>query len=609
MNKMYLPAAALLLLCSQNIHAIDSESTVITITATRTKQNIDDSLASVTVITRQDIERQQATSVQELLTGLPGVGITNNGGAGKVSSVFLRGTESDHVLVLIDGIKVGSATAGTTAFQDIPVEQIERIEIVRGPRSSLYGSEAIGGVIQIFTRKGGGETKPFFSLGAGSNNTYTASAGISGGGDRGWYSFTANGIDTDGFNSCDGRPSPGGAGCFTYEPDEDGYRNVSGSLRAGYQFDSGVNIDASALRTSGDSKFDGSFTNESETVQEVLGTTLRYAPLELWQLNLAIGRSQDKSNSFKDGTFRSRFNTSRDSVSWQNDLTIAEHQLLSLGLDYLDDTIDSSAAFSVTSRDNKGVFAQYQGTFTDYDIQLSMRQDDNQQFARHTTGGIGLGYTLSKTLRLTGTYGTAYKAPSFNELYYPGYSNAILQPEESQSFELGLTGHTDAIQWSLNAYETRIDNLIGFSSITFAPANINKSRIRGLEATLFTQLDQWTVKTNLTLLDPKNLSTSASVGDLLPRRSRQSLRLDVDRQFKQYSYGATLRAIGKRYDDLANTQKLSGYGIIDLRAEYQLDKDWQLQGRIENLLDKDYETAALYNQPERGLFVTLRYQP
>jgi len=609
MNKLYLPAMALLLLCSQNIHANNSEPTVITVTATRTHQKIDDSLASVTVITRQDIERQQVSSVQELLTGLPGVGITNNGGAGKVSSVFLRGTESDHVLVLIDGIKVGSATAGTTAFQDIPVEQIERIEIVRGPRSSLYGSEAIGGVIQIFTRKGGGETKPFFSRGAGSNNTNTASAGVSGGGDRGWYSLTANVIDTDGFNSCDGRPSPGGAGCFTYEPDEDGYRNVSGSLRAGYQFDNGLKLDASTLRTNGDSEFDGSFTNGSATVQEVLGTTVRYSPLELWQLNLAIGRSQDKSDSFKDGTFRSRFNTSRDSVSWQNDLSISDHQLLSLGLDYLDDNVVSSTAFSVTSRDNKGLFAQYQGTFADYDVQLSMRQDDNEQFGSHTTGGAGLGYALSKTLRLTGTYGTAYKAPSFNELYFPGYSNANLQPEESQSFELGLSGHANSVQWSLNAYETRIDNLIGFSSITFAPANINKSRIRGLEATLFTQLDRWTVKTNLTLLDPKNLSTSASVGELLPRRSKQSLRLEVDRQFKHYSYGATLRAIGKRYDDLANTQKLSGYGIIDIRAEYQLAKDWQLQGRIENLLDKDYETAALYNQPERGLFVKLRYQP
>lgn len=605
MKQFHLPATALLLLCSQNIYASNSEPTVITVTATRTTQKVEDSLSSTTVITRHDIERQQVRSVQELLTGLPGIGITNNGGAGKVSTLFLRGTESDHVLVLIDGIKVGSATAGTTAFQDIPVDQIERIEIVRGPRSSLYGSEAIGGVIQIFTRKGTGASKPFFSLGVGSNDTYSASAGISGGGERSWYSLSASGLDTEGFNSCNGTLS---AGCYTFEADKDGYQNISGALRAGYQFDNGLKIDANALRSTGESEFDGSSTNESETVQEVIGTTLHYSPLDIWHLSLTVGRSQDQSDSFKDGVYKNRFNTRRESLSWQNDIAIAKGHLLSLGLDYLDDQVESSTAYTVSSRNNTGLFAQYQANLADYDVQLSLRQDDNQQFGTHTTGGAGLGYALSKTLRLTGTIGTAYKAPSFNELYYPGYGNANLQPEASRSVELGLRGQTKNGQWSLNAYETSIDDMIAYSSITFGPANINKARIRGLEAALITQLDGWIVNTNLTLLDPRNLSTSATAGKVLPRRSKQSLRLDVDRQFDHYSYGATLRAVGQRYDNLANTQRLAAYGIIDLRAEYQLAKDWQIQGRIENLLDKDYETAALYNQPGLGLYLTLRYQ-
>ncbi|MFO7602768.1 MAG: TonB-dependent vitamin B12 receptor [Gammaproteobacteria bacterium] len=606
MNKRYLSAAALWLLVAPPICAADSSPTVITITATRTMQKVEDAQASITVFTRQDIERLQANSVQDLINGVPGINITNNGGAGKVTSVFMRGTESDHVLVLIDGIKAGSATAGTTAFQDIPIDQIERIEIVRGPRSSLYGSEAIGGVIQIFTRKGDGATKPFFSIGAGSYNTYTASAGVSGGGERSWYSLSASGIDTEGFNSCNGTLS---AGCYTYELDKDGYNNLSGALRAGYQFDNGLKIEVNALRATGASEFDDSFANESETVQEVVGTTLHYSPLDIWRLSLALGRSQDKSDSFKDGIFKSRFNTSRDSVSWQNDVAIADHHLLSLGLDYLDDQVDSSAAFTVSSRDNTGLFSLYQANFAHYDVQLSLRQDDNQQFGKHTTGGAGLGYALSKTLRLTGTYGTAYKAPSFNELYYPSYGNANLRPEESRSIEIGLSGQIETGTWSLNAYETQIDNMIAFSSITFAPANIREARIRGLEAILVTQLDNWIVNTNLTLLDPRNLSTSATAGSVLPRRSKQYLRLDVDRQFDYYSYGTSLRLIGKRYDDLANTRQLAGYGIIDLRAEYQLDNDWQIQARIENLLDKDYETAALYNQPGRSLFVTLRYQP
>ena len=606
MNKCYLPAAALLLLCTQNSFASDTDPTVINITATRTAQKVKDSLASVTVITRQDIERQQANSLQDLLTGVAGVSITNTGGSGKVTSLFLRGTESDHVLVLIDGIKVGSATAGTTAFQDIPVDQIDHIEIVRGPRSSLYGSEAIGGVIQIFTRKGGGAFTPYFSLGAGSYQTYSGSAGVSGGGKHGWYSINASGIDTQGFNACNGTLS---SGCYTIEPDKDGYNNLSGSLRAGYQFDSGLKLDAHALRTTGKTEFDGSYTNESKTAQNIIGTTLQYSPLELWQLNLALGRSQDKSDSFKDGTFKSRFNTTRDSLSWQNDLSLAEHQLLSLGFDYLDDKIESSTAYTVTSRDNKGLFAQYQGTFSKYDLQFSLRQDNNQQFGKYTTGGAGLGYALSKTLRLTATYGTAYKAPSFNELYYPSYGNANLRPEESSSFELGLKGLTDWGQWSLNAYETRIDNMIGYDSVTYASVNINQARIRGIEAVLSAQFDNWTLNTNLTLLDPENRTVSTTAGAVLPRRSKQSLHIDLDRKFVHYSYGTTLRVEGTRYDDLANKHELASYGIIDLRAEYSLAKDWQLQARIENLLDKNYETAALYNQPGRSLYVTLRYQP
>jgi len=609
MKKLCLPAAALMLLCAQNTFASALSPTVIAITATRTTEKVDDSLASITVITRKDIERQQATSVQDLLSGLPGVSIANNGGPGKVTSVFLRGTESDHVLVLIDGIKVGSASLGTTALQDIPVAQIERIEIVRGPRSSLYGSEAIGGVIQIFTRKGGGARKPFFSIGAGSYNTYTASAGISGGGERGWYSLSTSGIDTEGFNACNGKPSPNGAGCYTYEPDKDGYHNLSASLRAGYAFENGLKIDAHALRTSGKTEFDGSFVNESKTVQQVIGTTLHFSPLDIWQVNLAIGRSRDESDNFKNGAFQTRYDTRRDTASIQNDLTITDKHLLSLGLDYQFDRVDSTTAYAVTSRDNKGLFAQYQGKFVSHDLQVSLRRDNNQQFGEYTTGGLGLGFTLSKTLHLSSTFGTAYKAPTFNELYYPGYGNASLQPEKSHSFELGLSGHIDSGKWSLNAYETRIDGMIAFDSTTYAPANIDQARIRGIEAVLTTQLKDWTVNTNLTLLDPENRSSSATAGNVLPRRSKQSLRIDVDRRFFRYSYGTTLRAVGRRYNNLANTQVLAGYAIIDLRAEYTLAKNWRLQARIENLLDKDYETAALFNQPGRSIFVTLRYRP
>lgn len=532
MKKYCLPAAAWLLLGTQSAFA--TELGPIIVTVTRTAQTVDETLAAVTVITRKDIERRQAQSVQDLLHGLPGLSITNSGGAGKATSVFMRGTESDHVLVLIDGIKVGSATAGTTAFQDIPIALIERIEIVRGPRSSLYGSEAIGGVIQIFTRKGDNAFTPLFSIGGGSDSTYQATAGISGGGERGWFNLNANAVNTEGFNACNGKPSPDGAGCFTTEPDTDGYRNRSGSLRAGYRFDSGLELETNLLHATSDTEFDGSYVNESESVQQVFGATLHYSPLDMWKITFAAGQSRDESDNFKDDAFKSRFDTERDTVSLQNDFTIADSHLLTLGTDYQDDRVDSTTAFAVNSRDNTGLFTQYQGTSSIHDVQLSLRRDDNEQFGDHATGGAAWGYALNGDLRFTASYGTAFKAPTFNELYFPGYGNPDLRPEESRSLELGLRDQPAWGSWSLNIYETQIDDLIAYDASLFAPNNIDQTRIHGLEAVVGTHFSDWDLNTNLSLLDPENRSGGANDGNVLPRRARQSLRLDADRDFGRY---------------------------------------------------------------------------
>jgi vitamin B12 transporter len=273
-------------------HTLATDMAQIVVTATRTAQSEDESLAAVSIITRQDIERLQPQSLQDLLRGVPGLTLSNNGGPGKATSLFLRGTESDHVLVLLDGIKLGSATLGVTSIQDLPVDQIERIEIVRGPRSSLYGSEAIGGVIQIFTRRGGGDLKRRFSLDLGSYDTRRGSLGLSGGGEHSWYSVDLALSDTDGFDACQANNS---GGCFTDEPDDDGYRNESANLRVGHRFDNGLEVDFHALQADGENQFDGSYVNASETRQQVLGGSLRITPTDAWLLTLKGGRAWDKS--------------------------------------------------------------------------------------------------------------------------------------------------------------------------------------------------------------------------------------------------------------------------------------------------------------------------
>ena len=595
------------LLSAACTHAYANETLPdIVVTATRTAQSADATLASVSIITRQDIERLQAQSLPDVLRGVAGLTLSNNGGAGKATSVFLRGTNADHVLVLVDGVKIGSATLGTASFQDIPVQQIERIEIVRGPRASLYGSEAIGGVIQIFTRKGGGALTPSFSATAGSYGTYNTAVGLTGGGEQGWFNAKLNQQNTTGFNACRGSLV---AGCFTIEPDKDGYHNLSLGLNGGYRFDNGVVADAQLLRANSKNKFDGSSVNEAEGVQQVLGGSLKFAPTQAWNMTLRAGSGQDNSDNFLNGVFKTRFDTQRDSLSWQNDFALDADQLFTAGLDYQNDRVASTTLYTQATRSNRALFGQYQGSFGAHSLQASLRRDDNQQFGGHDTGGLGYGYAISDSTRLTASYGTAFKAPTFNQLYYPGFGSATLRPELSRSVEVGAAGHGTFGKWSLNAYQTDITDLIGFDAF-FLPVNINAARLKGLEGQLKMQLADCDFSGTLTLQDPRQTS-GVNQGKLLNRRATEAMRIEVAHDFGVYRLATSLYAEGRRFDDLANasTKRLGGYGLLDVRAEYRVAPDWLVQGRVDNLLDKQYETAQFYNQARRGLYFTLNYRP
>ena len=572
------------------------------VSATRTAQSVERTLAPVSVITREDIQRLQANSVQDVLRGLPGVAISNSGGRGKLTSLRLRGTESDHVLVLIDGVKVGSATAGTFAFQDLPVEQIERIEVVRGPRASLYGSEAIGGVIQIFTRRGGDGFKPHARVTAGSRGTREGSLGMSGGDDRAWYSLNGSAEIIDGFNACRGSFA---GGCFTIEPDRDGYRNRSLSARAGYRFDAGLELEAHLLRSSADVEFDGGFQNESENRQAVYGGKLSFAPLDPWRVSASVGHARDAADSFKDAVFASQFITRRDSLSVQNDIELAPGHLAVLGLDYQRDRVAGTTPFAVTSRRNRGVFGQYLGGIGDHDIAASLRHDDNQQFGTSNTGSAAWGWQFHRALRLVTSYGTAFKAPNFNELYFPGFSNPNLVPEESRTMEIALNASAAGMRFGLNVFQTDVENLIAASAPAFVPMNVDQARIRGLEASVSGRALDVDMQASFTVLDPRDRST----GKQLQLRPRQVLRVDLDRSIGVWSLGGTVLAEGARYADAANTARLGGFVTLDLRAAYRLDDAWTVQARVENLFDKRYETAQFFNQAGRGAFITLRYQP
>jgi vitamin B12 transporter len=586
----------------------------VVVTATRTEQTQSQTLSAVTVIDRADIERLQPASLADLLRGTPGMQLANNGGPGKATSAFLRGTEADHVLVMIDGIKIGSATLGQASLQDIPVEQIERIEIVRGPFSSLYGSEAIGGVIQIFTRRPQGAFVPSFSLGVGSYRDLNGSAGLAGQSGNGWYSLEVSHDQTHGINACRIGAAEVGAACFADQPDKDGYRNTAATLQGGYRFDEQWDADLRMFRSEGHNWYDGTYTDSDKSATQVVGGRVHYRPTKDVTLTLSLGSSGDFTKNYLQDVYVSRFDTHRDIGSLQADIGLWGG-LLSTGFDWQRDRVDSTTQYvnadtgaPVDSRINRGVFAQWQQTFGSQSVQASVRHDDNSQFGGKTTGSLLWGWDFTQTLRLTASYGTAFKAPTFNELYYPYYGNPDLKPERAKNFELGLRGSYGWGYWTLNAFQNKVTDLITYDASTQAPGNVEEARIRGVEGVVSGHFAGWLLTTTATWLDPRDES-DVYHGNLLPRRARQTANVDVDRTFGDFSIGGTWFVSGRRYDDLANRHPLGGYAITNLRVAYALSRDFKLQLALNNAFAKNYETAWFYNQPGRNYMLTLRYQP
>jgi vitamin B12 transporter len=586
----------------------ESEQNAVIVTATRTAQTADESIASVTVITREDIEKSQALSVPELVRGITGLDVTAQGGFGKLSSFFLRGTNSNQTLALVDGLRFGSVTAGTAAWEFLPLSEIERIEIVRGPRSSLYGSDAIGGVIQVFTRAGKGPPRGRVELSAGTQDTGSVAGGISGGSESNWFNVSASALRTEGINA---RQPTTEFGMFLDEPDLDGFNNHAFNGRYGHRFNDGSELQLFATQTSGNTEFDSSGGNQDNFTDQAIGASYRVRATSRWNVLLELGRTTDKRTTFRaDGSVPdSTFDTEIQNFLWQNDVTLGRADLLTLGADYRNDLVDSNVDFKQTSRYNTGVFAQYQGNFGRNNIIVGARMDDNEQFGTEPTGNIGWGYNLSKSMRVVASYGTAFRAPTFNDLYFPDFfgfatSNPDLQPEKSQSTEVGLSGSFRGGRWDVRAYHTEIEDLIALDA-NFIPQNLNSATINGAEAQISAIVATWLARLQLSYVDPLDDAT----GNVLPRRSKEWLKLDFERRYGKTNLLFTLIAQGPRFDDLANTKEIPGYGLVNVAVRHQLTKDWAIGGRINNLFDKDYQTVDTFNELGRNVLFTVAYQP
>jgi len=583
----------------------------VVVTATRTPQTADETLASVSVITRDEIVANQVKSLPDLLERQQGLSFARSGAFGKQTSLFMRGTEAGQVLVLVDGIKLGSATTGTTAFQHLPLEQIERVEIVRGPRSSLYGSEAIGGVIQIFTRDGAsGETQVSASAMRGENDTDEITASVSGGNDDTRFAVSGKSFDTDGISArTDGFP------------DDDGYVNDSASAQFSQDFGDSVTWSVQGLIADGNNEFDfcGSFPAppsqdcETDFTQQVISTQLDAQINSIWSVNLTAGESRDETTNRTDGDFDSSFDTERQELRWQNDLAVNARNLITVGFDYREDEIDSSTDFTDTTRDNTGIFGQWQWSGERANFQTSVRHDDNEDFGDETTGSLAAGYRFGETARVFASVGTGFKAPTFNDLFFPDLGffrgNPDLDAEESESFEIGISGGRTH-RWSINAFHTRIDELIVFDSAAGTVNNLDEGEITGLELTGSTVLAGWDLEGNVTVLDTEQDTDGPNDGNELQRRPENVVSLDVARDFASgVSFGANFQYEDERFDDAANEVELDDFLLVDLRLGYRFTDALSLNATLENALDEEHETVADFNSLDRTLFVRLSYRP
>ncbi len=614
MQKIFIVTPLLL----SSFSAISDEAlTLAPVTVTATRSPTDSKLVSSTLISRTDIERRQLKSVEEALRGVAGINIANSGGVGKQTSVFMRGTASKHVLVLIDGVRIGSATLGTSPWQHLPISEIESIEVIRGPKSSLYGADAIGGIIHIHTRNAQTETtafKPTFSVGGGTYGHTKVQGGLSGKHNNTWYNLNISHEQTEGFNSYANNKLDF-MGNVESEPDLDGYENHSGSVRVGHAFDEWLTVQGYLMYSTGDTEYDGSFQNQTDYTELSYGGEASIKAADFWRIDLSGGESRDESNNFHDDIYSSTFDTQRVSFAAINHFTLHPKHLLSLGYDFQNDSIDTSDTYTEDSRNNHAVFIQYQGEWRNNTINLAFREDFNQQFGANETWNAGWGYQFDAGISVSASYGTAFKAPTFNDLYSPFGGNTALSPEQSETYEVGIKGEHQQWHWALNGYLTYIDNLIAWAPaptdndpFRWAPSNINQARIMGLEAIIGGQVYGFDLLANYSALKPQSMD-SANFGKVLPRRAQQVFRLDIDRKLGDASMGTSINYEGRRFDDAFNSTRVAGFATWDLRAEYQFFEQLTAQASVKNVLNNHYQTAAGYNSAGTTFFFNLRYTP
>ncbi|MDT8316394.1 MAG: TonB-dependent receptor [bacterium] len=575
------------------------------ITATRTEEPVESVASSVTVITAEEIEARQATTVLELLRSVKGFDVVQNGGIGKRTSVFVRGGNSGHILVMIDGVQVNSPTTGSYDFANLTVDNIDRIEIIRGPQSPLYGSDAMAGVINIIRKRGKGAPTLIITEEGGTFETYRNSFSAAGSTEKLSYSVSISRMETEGFSSASEKNG---------NTEDDGYENKSLSGKVGLKFSASLGIDLgisySEARSDLDYYYDsGTYEMTPDALNYEMGTKAFTPYIKAvqkinnnWDHTIMASLDETSVTEKKDSTTTSEIDTTVKNINWQHNLYLAEEtNTLTFGVEYEEQEGENGGEGNFKKYiHNKAFYLQDQASIFNerLNVSLGVRVDDHNIFGEETTSRITALYNLNSIgTKFKGSWGSAFKAPSLNDLYYNaswGIGNPELKPEKSTGYDIGFEQEiSDLILISANYFENDFKNLIqwDWSIYPMTPENISKAETKGYEFGFnFKPVSSFYIDASCTLLDTEDKST----GNELARRANNKGAITVGWTPEKAGFNLTVNKIGKRWDNGGNTNKLRSYTKVDFAASFDITKNLTLFGRGENLLNEDYEEAKGY---------------
>ena len=580
----------------------------IVVSASRSEQRIRDAIPHATVITAREIRDSQAIDLPSLLRREAGFEFAQNGGAGTVTGIFMRGGRSSQTLFLIDGVRIEDASSGQTAIQHILLDEIERVEIVRGNVSALYGSGAIGGVVQIFTKRGRGAPAVSAELMLGERGTAKLRAGYGGQVGDTRFNVTATQFDTRGFSAINPRQAPNA------NPDADGYSNTSAAASVSHRVSARHEVGASLFAAQGRVDYDSAFGSARDvhkSAQNLDSASAFWQArfTEKWQSRLTLAQGSDYRTDTLNGAFLSNSNTRNRQLIWDNQIQVAPGHALSAGLESLRQTLVSSGLPRPEyNRDASTVRLGYLGRIGEHSLQVNARREDYSDFGGATTHFAGYGYDVNDAWRLIASTATAFRAPTFFDLFGFG-GNLALKPERAETQELGVQWAQGADRLRLVAFHTRYEDAITFSGGLVR--NVRRASVDGYEATYNGTLAGFDVRAGLTVQDPVEQEPNAQALPAI-RRAKGYGSLAAYRGYGPWRFGGQVMSSGPRADtDIVSGARAQngGYSVVNLTARYQIDKRMYLALRLENAFNEEYQLVPGYNTPRRGAFISVGWQP